>query len=165
LFDKNCSKIFLKSECVADSLINFTTIVESTNRKSSIIDPKLSINMEKFIYDGIKISQFIEILSVSYSKLEIFDLKIKIEERNLKKLEDDAEEIIKEQNAMNMNGGDETMSDNVSELIDNLNDEHNIATVEILKEKIKMVGYKMQSDQVKEDIVGGNCGWDIHGGE
>lgn len=90
-------------------------------------------------------------------KLEIFDLKMTIEDCNILKIEEDAEEVKEEHDAMDLNQ-DETMEENVANLTENLAGEINLVIDEILKEKIKLTGDKINALKGSDDSDSANGG-------
>lgn len=85
--------------------------------------------------------------------MKIFDLKMKIEECNLKKLEEEAEEAKEEESALEAAGaesvegdgvaaGGETAqeSENIANLTNDMANEMNAIIADILKEKVEKVG-------------------------
>jgi len=171
VLNKDCVQVMLETTCTVDMLTKLSSITEDGGIRASSIDPKLSVNEQDCIYEGSKVGSFKEIIEKSDKKIDVFNLKMSIEECNILKIDSDAEEAIEEQNAIenstqndqnvieeNKSGESEEMDTNLAGLVDNLSNELNLVVSEVLKEKIEQVSQHIIAlrDQSGLNESGGN---------
>mmetsp|Transcript_23824 Transcript_23824/g.19999 ORF Transcript_23824/g.19999 Transcript_23824/m.19999 type:complete len:161 (+) Transcript_23824:2029-2511(+) len=125
VMDQDCNKVMLENVCSPSALAKMSAMsASSPDESASAADPKLTVSGEDCLYDGDKVATFLDIKNKSAKKIEVFNLKMKIETCDLKKLEQDAELAIEDQQAIGpsgeLGGGGEELGGNLGALVEGM---------------------------------------------
>lgn len=164
VMNEECAEVMLSQQCTGENVVKIAHFQNTGGVQRAVKDNKLSIADGDCMQDGEKVMSFKDIVSKSDKKIGIQDKAKRIEECDIKKLEEEAEEARESQMGVEVNPNstdqansetDQALQTNLDELIKKMTIQVNMIISDINYDQIKKAGEFVKSKiggDIDEDI-------------
>lgn len=150
ILNEECAEVMLSQQCTDELIVKLSNMSNIQGVRKAVKDNKLTILNNECMYDGEKVPSFKYIVGKSHMKIKVFDKSKSIQECDLKKLEEEAEEARECQMGAEMTP-DQTLESNLEELVKEMKSKTNMLISDVIYPQLKKT-----CEFVKDKIMTGS---------